>query len=204
MSDDKMTVGLDLKNSTAADTMIPSSHLSEPKEKIRVLCWSDVDRSLLQIGREEAFIAKKEAELNKRIQLLTENMQTVTEKSRNNIQLHTDAIKVFCMKNKDDFKTVKSKSFSYGEVGFRSLPGKVMLLSKKFNWDITVKLMREAFGKKYIRVILELNKEKILEAVQRKRRPLDPEKLIQCGIKIQKGERFFLQAKWEEIQKEEA
>lgn len=199
MPEGNITVNFQMKDGALKTTIENSSEKETP---VTIRSWEDVDRSLLRIGKEEAFIAKKEAELNKQVQLLTDKAQIVTEYSRNTIKNNSDAIMEFCIKNKDQFKSVKSKTFSYGEVGFRSLPGKIQLISKKFNWEIAVKLVREIFGKKYLRVSLELNKEKLLEASQRKRRPLDPGDLQKCGIKIQKGEKFFLQAKWEEVQKE--
>jgi phage host-nuclease inhibitor protein Gam len=80
-----------------------STFMSKKIKTMRLSNFEDVDVALLEIGRTESVVAKKEAEMNSKIQQLKEKYDAETETERRFIDETKERIENFCMANKTDF-----------------------------------------------------------------------------------------------------
>lgn len=88
--------------------------------------WDDVDATLAEIGKVDRELALIESAANERIEETRAAMKTAA-------QAHLDkkaglelAIKEYCDANRAEFAKVKSKTLTFGEVGYR-LSTKIMI-----------------------------------------------------------------------------
>ncbi len=166
---------------------------------IKTACKSfeEVDRQLLELGRIESFIAKKEAEMNLKIQQTKERYEEETKDVRQaKVEIEKD-IESFCVLNKAEFIKHRTKSLANGVIGFRTNPPKVSLLNRKYNLNTVVELVKRIFPGKYIRTKEELNKDEILLDMASEK--LNDEKLAGIGLKIDQDETVVIDINWEEL-----
>ena len=179
-----------------------------------VTSFEDVDTALLQIGKAESIRAKKEAQMNDKIQNIRAKFEEDTIVERDVISSLELKIQDFCSKNKKEFETDKrSKVLVHGSVGFRTNPPKVLQLSNKFKIATTLEFIKKLWGKQkdlYIRTKEELNKDAILSAYVAKDKAKDmkndelkgkltDEMLATVGLRIDADETFNYEIKWEEL-----
>jgi phage host-nuclease inhibitor protein Gam len=104
-----------------------------------------------------------------------------------------------------DFEKVRTREMVHGAVGYRTNPKKVSLLNRKYNWETVVQLLKKfKWGKDYLREITEVNKEAIITAASGDDPVLSDNKLAAVGLKVDQGETFFLEIKWDSIDSEAA
>ncbi len=160
--------------------------------------YEDADGALLKIGQLEAEILKEEAELNDKIQTIREIYEIKTYVARTMKAGLEAELMSFCSDNKKDFEKPRTKDLMHGTIGFRNTPPKVELLNRKYKWDTVVELLKKMrWGKEFVRVKDEVNKEAILEAVAAKK--MDDTKLASIGIKVDQTDEWTYAIKWEEI-----
>jgi len=161
--------------------------------------FEEVDAALLELGKQAAFLQKKEAELNEFIQKLREASDEKTASSRlQKLALETD-IELFCNEHKDDFDKPRTRDLVHGTVGFRTTPPKVALLNRQYNWDSVIELLkRMRWGARYLREVFEIDKERILTDVAAKQ--IGDSRLAAVGVKIKQDEEFGYEIKWDTIQ----
>jgi phage host-nuclease inhibitor protein Gam len=160
--------------------------------------FEEVDATLLDLGKQAAFLQKEEAKLNEKIQTLRQLSDDVTAETRQRkLALEAD-IELFCNEHKDEFEKPRTRDLVHGTVGFKQTPGKVALLNRKYNWDTVIELLRRAkFGTRYLRQVFEVDKEKILADVAAKE--ITDSRLAAVGVKIQSTDEFVYDIKWDTI-----
>jgi phage host-nuclease inhibitor protein Gam len=160
--------------------------------------FNDADQTLLKIADCEQQLQKQEAEMNEQIQKVRDEYESNTYLVRTTKSLLEKELEKFCINNKTEFVTLKSKELVHGILGFRTSPPKVALLNRKYKWDTVLELLKKVrFGKDFIRSKEEVDKEQILASYAAKE--IDDSKLAAVGIKIDQDEKFFSDIKWEEI-----
>lgn len=164
---------------------------------IPVKSWEEVEKLLLEYAKLESFLAETEADLNRKLQSVRDEFAKVTanQAARYN-QIKTD-IQKYALSQKHEFDKSRSREFPYARIGFRYGKPQVLTLNRKYNWDIVTKLVKQIFGKSYIRLKEELNKEQILADYAEE--IITDKDIAGCGIKIEQKENFFIELKWDEI-----
>lgn len=159
--------------------------------------YEELENALKEYAINDTALAKKEAEMNQRINKIKEEFEEKTKELRYVIDTTAGEIEAFCNKNKSDFDKSRSKEYQFGTVGFRTSPPKVAILNRKYNTETVLELIKRVFKKAYIRVKEDLDKEAILADYAGKK--IDDGKLASVGLKIDQDEQFFITAKYEEI-----
>lgn len=172
--------------------------MSKKIKTMRLSNFEDVDNALLEIGRTESVVAKKEAEMNSKIQQLKEKYDTETETERRFIDETKERIENFCMANKTDFDKQRTFNLKHGSVGFRNNPPKVVQLNKKWTVKSSLEFVKKLFNGTYVRAKEELNKDQILADYAGK--VLDDSKLAAVGLRIDNDETFTTEINWESLQ----
>lgn len=160
--------------------------------------YNDVNYALSIVAKQQAFIAKKESEMNLKINKVKEQYQEETKDSQRESDNLLSDIEAYCIKNKADFEKVRSKVLSFGAVGFRNTPPKVTLLNRKYSLKTAIELALKIFKKKYIRIKQELDKDAILADYAAK--TLDDSKLAGVGLKIDNSEVFYTEINWQALE----
>lgn len=164
---------------------------------VKIKSFEDVEPALVELGRRESFIAKKEAEMNKKIQEVKDKFESDVIAQRSEADLIRRRIEDFCKSNSNEFKEKKSKDFTHGTIGFRTNPPKVQLLNRKYNLKTAIELIKKIFKNSYIRTKEEIAKETVLADYAQKK--LDDSKLASVGLKIDQEESFFVDIKWDSL-----
>ncbi len=172
------------------------------KSKLTIRTYEDVDKALLELGRHEGFIAKKEAEMNKRIQDIKDRFNEQTADARAAKQMIEQDIKSFCMINKADFMKSRAKKLIHGVIGFRTNPPKVVQLNRKFTVKTSLELLKKIFTGKYVRMKEEIDKEAILADYSKEE--LTDDKLAAVGLRVDQDEKFFVEIDWDSLNKDAA
>lgn len=167
-------------------------------KSIRLTSYEDVDSALLEIGKVESVLAKKEAEMNSKIQVIKDKYDGETAEQRDFSSALRERIEAFCVANKGDFAKQRTMSLTHGSVGFRNNPPKVVQLSKKYTVKTSIELLKKIFGGKYVRNKEEVNKDIILADYAGNQ--LNDEKLAATGLRIDNDETFNVDINWESIQ----
>jgi hypothetical protein len=108
----------------------------------------------------------------------------------------------FGKSNKKLFIDQRSRSLTYGRIGFRAGKNALKLINpKKWSWDRVKEKLQDLFGIKYISVKITINKTKILTDFEKKL--LTSEKLETAGVKVIRGDNFFYEIDKEKIKLEE-
>lgn len=159
--------------------------------------YEELDVQLKEYAVNYAALAKKEAEMNEKINKIKQDFEEKTKEIRYATDTISSEINAFCLKNKTDFDKTRSKEFQFGVVGFRTSPPKVTLLNRKYNLKTVLELVKRIYKKAYVRVKEDLDKEAILADYAGKK--IDDGKLAGVGLKIDQDEQFFITAKYEEL-----
>jgi phage host-nuclease inhibitor protein Gam len=167
--------------------------------------YEDVEHKLLEFAGLESKIAEAEARMNSEIQDIRDDYETKTSEARARKEMIEKQILTFCDANKLDFEKVRSRDMVHGTVGFRTNPKKVSLLNRKYNWETVIQLLKKfKWGKDYLREITEVDKEAIIAATSGDDPILSDNKLAAVGVKVDQGETFYLEIKWDSIDSEAA
>lgn len=165
----------------------------------KITSFDDVDNVLYKIAQNETVIAKEEASMNEKIQIIKESFDVKTAERRGENELLGQRVEEYCFKNKAEFEKVRSKDLTHGTVGFRNTPPKVLQLSKKYTVTTSLELLKRIFKKAYVRTKEEVNKDAILADYAAKK--LTDTKLASVGLKVDQDEKFYLECNWESIEK---
>ena len=168
--------------------------------KISITNYEEADKKLLELSKYESFIAKKEADMNSKMQAVKEKFETETADARAQKQLIETDIQVFCSMNKTDFLKQRAKKLLHGIIGFRTNPPKVIQLNKKFTVKTSIELAKKIFDEKYIRFKEEINKDAILTDYSSG--ALTDDKLAGVGLRVDQDETFFCEVDWQSIEAE--
>lgn len=164
---------------------------------MRIKNYEDLDQALLEAGRLQVTLTKKEAELNAKLQALRDKYEQDTADDKSALQSIEAAITEFCTKIKHEFDNHRRKELTHGFVGFRTNPPKVLQLNKKFTIKTSLELIKKLFTGKYIRMKEELNKDEILADYSAKE--LTDDKLAAIGLRVDQDETFFYEINWDTI-----
>jgi phage host-nuclease inhibitor protein Gam len=159
--------------------------------------YEELEKALKEYAVNDVALAKKEAEMNQKINKIKEEFDEKTKELRYVIDTTSGEIEAFCNNNKKDFEKNRSKEYQFGTIGFRTSPPKVAILNRKYNTKTVLELIKRVFKSAYIRVKEDLDKESILADYSQKK--LDDSKLASVGLKIDQDEQFYITAKYEEI-----
>lgn len=168
------------------------------KTKIQpiIQSYEDLDKQLLELGRLDSFITKKEAEMNIGLQNLKDKYAEATTEARSTKAMIEKEIQAFGLLNKGDFSKERTKQFIHGSIGFRTNPPKVSQLNKKYSVATSIELLKKIFGK-YTRQKSEIDKDAILTDYASK--AVDDEKLAAAGLRIDQEETFTIEINWEAL-----
>jgi phage host-nuclease inhibitor protein Gam len=155
--------------------------------------WQEVDEKLRVIAINKAFIARKEAEMNKRILEIQKKHEEETRESRDRVTASEKEIELFCQEHRDEFSEVKTKVLNYGLVSFRLTSPKLTTL-KGFTWETALKLLKKLNMTNFIRVKEEIDKEAIKTQLSD-----DPKGLASVGLVITQSESFYYEVFEKEI-----
>ena len=159
--------------------------------------FDECDGTILKIADCEQELAKAEAEMNEKIQVVRDEYERKTNVTRAMRDGLKSEVERFCIVNKDTFEKSRRKNFIHGIVGFRSTPPKTALLNRKYKWETVLELLKKLNLVKYVRTKEEIDKDAILASYASKE--IDDQKLAAVGLKIDQDEKFFIDIKWEEI-----
>lgn len=169
------------------------------KQQSTLKNFDQADQALFELAQQEAFIRAQEARMNEEQQRIREEYEHVTAEARQKKLALEKDLELFCIENKTEFEKQRTRELTHGIIGFRTTPPRVSLLNRKYNWGTVIELLKRiAFGKRYIRVIEEIDKEKILADVAAQE--IDDKKLAAVGLKVDQTEKFIYDIKWDTIQ----
>jgi phage host-nuclease inhibitor protein Gam len=166
--------------------------------EVKLKTFEDIEPALVELGKRESFIAKKEAEMNTKIQEVKDKFEQDTIAQRSEADLIRTKITDFCKSNSREFTDKKSKDFTHGVIGFRTNPPKVILLNKKYNLKTAIELLKKVFTGDYVRSKEEIDKEKILSDYASEK--LNDDKLAAVGLRVDQDESFYVDIKWDNLQ----
>jgi phage host-nuclease inhibitor protein Gam len=146
--------------------------------------WSDVDEQLRIIAVKDAFIAKKEAEMNAAILKVQKQFEQETADARASKVAAEKEIELFCHEHRDEFVDSKTKVLNYGLVAFRLSTPKLNVL-KGFTWDSVIKLLKKFKMEDFIRVKEEVDRDAV------KAKITEPKDLAAIGLAITQSENFY-------------
>lgn len=164
---------------------------------MRIVSYEDVNNALFDIGKAESLIAKKEAEMNQKIQVIKDKYDNETIAEREAAADLRKRVEAFCKANKGDFMKTRSNPLVHGVIGFRNNPPKVIQLSKKWTVKSSLEFLKKLFNGKYIRAKEEMNKDQIMADYAAG--IIDDSKLAAVGIRIDNDETFFIEINWDSL-----
>jgi len=170
--------------------------MAKTKVQPIIQSYDDLDKQLLELGRVETFIAKKEAEMNTKLQNIKDKYAEETEEARSRKAMIEKEINAFGLLNKGDFLSERTKQFIHGSIGFRTNPPKVSQLNKKYSVATSIELLKKLYNK-YTRPKVEIDKEAILADYASK--IITDEKLAAAGLRIDQEETFTIEINWDAL-----
>lgn len=162
-----------------------------------VSSFEQLDQKLLELASCESVIKEEEAKMNQQMQELRDRFETKTAEARAKKEYLEKQISTFCVQQKHEFEKTRSKDLVHGTVGFRYNPPKVVLLNRKYNINTAIELLKRLFADLYVRRKEEINKEAILADYAGKK--VNDEQLAGAGLKVDQGEEFFYDIKWDSL-----
>jgi phage host-nuclease inhibitor protein Gam len=168
------------------------------KSKVQpiIQSYEDLDKQLLELGRLDSFIAKKEAEMNTKLQNIKDKYAEETTEARSTKAMIEKEIQAFGLLNKGDFSKERTKSFIHGSIGFRTNPPKINQLNKKYSVATSIELLKKIFNK-YTRQKSEIDKDAILTDYAAK--AITDENLAAAGLRVDQEETFTIEINWEAL-----
>jgi phage host-nuclease inhibitor protein Gam len=164
--------------------------------------FDEVNDTLFKIAALELTIEKDENEFNEIILDLKKRYETPILEMKNKVLDFKSQLEEFGKSNKKLFIDQRSRSLTYGRIGFRAGKNALKLINpKKWSWDRVKEKLQDLFGIKYISVKITINKTKILTDFEKKL--LTSEKLETAGVKVIRGDNFFYEIDKEKIKLEE-
>lgn len=82
--------------------------------------WDEVDNALAQIGQADRELQLIEAAANERIEQIRKEMKTKAQSMLDRKSALEATIKEYCDANRAEFAKVKTKTLTFGEVGYRT------------------------------------------------------------------------------------
>lgn len=165
---------------------------SKTTNKTSLKDWAEVDEQLRVIGIKDAFIAKKEAEMNTAILKVQKQFEAETVDARAVKVAAEKEIELFCQERRDEFVDSKTKALNYGLVAFRLSTPKLNVL-KGFTWDSVIKLLKKFKMDEFIRVKEDVDRDAI------KTKITEPKDLASIGLAITQSENFYYETFKKEI-----
>lgn len=159
--------------------------------------FEDVDQKLLELSQYESFVAKKEADMNSKIQTVKDKFDKETSDARAQASLIEQEIHAFCLQNKFEFDKQRTKKLIHGSIGFRTNPPKVNQLNKKFTVKTSIEFIKKLFNGTYVRQKEEIDKEKVLGDYAAEK--IDDSQLASVGLRVDQDETFYHEIDWETI-----
>ena len=137
--------------------------------------------------REQQLTASLDAET----QRVREQFESPLAEIQSQLELKTAQARTWAERNTQQFGDRRSVDFLHGIVGFRIGPPKVKTLGK-CKWDSVLEALRlNPWGRSYIRVKEEINKEKMIADVSDGF--LSQETLRESGAQVVRDEMFFVE-----------
>ncbi|MGK9367561.1 host-nuclease inhibitor Gam family protein [Melioribacter sp. Ez-97] len=159
--------------------------------------FDDVNNALREIAECDSFIADREIKMNEKINELKSAYEEETSEARSRKLALEKELEKFCIKNKNEFGSARTKNLLFGKIFFRTTPPKVSLLNRKYTVATAVELASKLFKNKYVRIKKELDKDAILASYAAKE--IDDERLAAIGLKIDQQEKFGYEINWENL-----
>ncbi len=167
---------------------------------MKIASFEDANQTLAEIAKREAFIARKEAEMNEKINKLKEKFEEATKQTKTERDMLVKELEAFAMLNKSAFAKHRNVKLTWGEIGFRTTPPKVHQLNRKYSVKTSIELIKKIFSGKYIRTKEEIDKEHILADYASEE--LTDDKLAAIGLKVDQEEKFTYKIDWEKLENE--
>ncbi len=162
----------------------------------QIVTFDDANQTLLELGKIEATLQDKEAELNGKIQELRDKFDLATAEHVQIKEMLSAQLEKFALNNKNEFEKERSRELLHGEIGFRFSPPKISVLNRKYNFGGALEILeRLKWGKDYVRTKKEIDKEALLAAYSAKE--IDDTKLANAGLRVESNEKFFYNIFWE-------
>ncbi|MCF8261585.1 MAG: host-nuclease inhibitor Gam family protein [Melioribacteraceae bacterium] len=150
--------------------------------------FEEVDQALKTIAENDSTIEKQTAMMNKKIIAAKETHEPkITELQQSNKVLENQIHK-FLKKKKSLFQSVRSKTLTYGVVGFRKSP-KHLSKTPKVTWDTIADKFFDLFGSKYVVLKKKLDKDSVINAL--KKSELTIEEIERTGAKVVQIDREY-------------
>lgn len=138
-----------------------------------------------------------EAEMELEVQKIREKFTLRIEKTRVDYDHNLELLKRYAEENRSTlFEKKKSLNWTHGIIGFRTGTPKVSKPSK-VTWDTILKTLKDEGLKAFIRVKVEINKDKIIES--REDKVIMNQLKDLAGIEVIQQETFFVEPKEEEV-----
>lgn len=159
--------------------------------------FEEVDNTLCLIAVLQLEAEKKENAMNQKILGIKKEYELEVKELKDKIASFEEKLETFCRANKKEFSAIRSKELTYGRIGFRFGKYALKFISKKYNLEYAKQKLMDLFGTRYVDTEIKLNKNKILDALEKQN--LTEEKLALAGLKRVKSENSFYEINWDEI-----
>lgn len=153
--------------------------MKKKKPETTLKGWEEVDQALKEIGEIDRKVKTAEIEMNETISMIKASAEDKTRFLLKRKEELEEQIALFTEGRRDEFKEAKTKSFVYGEVGFRKTTS---IITR--NLKAIIEALKQNRMDDCIDVTEKLNKEKLAE--------YDDEALNKVGAKRKTEDRFFL------------
>jgi phage host-nuclease inhibitor protein Gam len=158
---------------------------------MKIESFEQVNNALHELGKHENFIAKKEAEMNKKLEDIKAQYETATSESSMIAASLRNDIAAFMGKNKNDFRIKRSIKLLHGTIGFRTGQHKLSLLNQKHSWTTVMDGLASFMKGKYVATKVTIDKASLLKDY--KKSSITDAFLAQFGLKVNKAEMPFIE-----------
>jgi phage host-nuclease inhibitor protein Gam len=146
-----------------------------------------VTKLAIETNCQRSLTAKQDAE----ILAIREKYESDLWVSEESIKIYSDKVQLWAEQNPDEFAKKKSVDFSAGKVGFRTGTPKLKAISGLTLAGALNILKSLSWGRAFVRVKEELDKESIL--AQFSQGNLSKKELLEIGCKVEQEETFFIE-----------
>lgn len=140
---------------------------------------------------EQALLAEREQHRKKIDAEFAPELETLAE----HIAFGVEAVRAWAEAHPDEFAKRKSIEFTHGTIGFRTGTPKVVLLNRKWNWEMVLDSLNTTLPE-FVRTKLEPDKDAIIKTWttdESMRAPFN-----EHGLKVVQDESFFVEPKLEQ------